>query len=101
MDAPYWKSGWFGYKNPEHMKFFRFANLVTDRTGFTVGTEIVDHENYEFTNPQTIAARSPNKDIVSVNKKGVLCSHTIYFPTADVDAAVLQLINSSILRSKR
>lgn len=101
MDDPYWTSGWFGVLKPEQRKFFRTGNLITDRKGFTVANRIVDHEQNTLQNPGTIAARSPDDEKVTINRKGTLLSYTINFPTADVDATVLQLSNSHKPRSDR
>jgi hypothetical protein len=91
LDA-WWLSGYDGSEEPLMMKMYRFGRLVADQTGFNLIATLVDDETSTLVQPvnQRNLYLSPDGKF-AINWKARRCSLLVQFPTADIDASVIQL----------
>lgn len=87
MPDAYWKGGYHGVRSqsgedqlPE-IKFFRFTRLSTGLTGLSVSYAVADGQTIPFDQPITGECLADGR-VLSIGKKGRVCSLTFHFPTA-------------------
>jgi hypothetical protein len=96
----HWRGGYVGNDGPQVYKLFRWANLVTDQSGFRLQGYSVNDENSTFRDPEILPFVSVNHKH-TINHKTRRLSLEIQFPDEDVAANVLELSILSIPTSER
>lgn len=96
LDA-YWESGLW-QDSPQMTKMYRFGRLTTDQSGFNLITTVFNDETVRLrdVNPWSKSLKMTPGGRFATNRRGRRQKFKIIFPTADVDASVLELYTTAI-----
>jgi hypothetical protein len=91
-----WRSGYFGNKNPEQMKFMRFSRVSVDSDGYKIKRYLVDDDFSTMAAPEIIEAEPLESAKFETNEETRRMSIEIQFPVIDKDCALQLLTNTYI-----
>lgn len=96
-----WRSGYFGRKNPEQVKFMRFSRVSADSDGYQVKRYLVDDDAFTMAQPDIIEVEALTNAKFETNQETRRMSIELQFPRQDRDCAVQMMTNTFIPGSER
>lgn len=96
-----WRSGYFGNKNPQQVKFMRFSRVSADSDGYSVKRYLVDDDVSTMAQPDIIEVEPLTEAKFETNLETRRMSIELQFPPQDRDAAVQELTNTFIPQAER